>query len=76
VSCGQAGGYVLEKRFPIPSQYVTHGRHSVFASIFFLSIWFGYKLTHLLTWDPLEFVVLGIVQCVVLAVTVFVLFHL
>jgi hypothetical protein len=64
VSAGQAGGYLLEQHFPNPRpfQIGTQGGGSVAAIIFVLSLWLGYKITHLVSWDPLEYVILGLVD--------------
>ncbi|HEY1687128.1 MAG TPA: hypothetical protein VGG19_20375 [Tepidisphaeraceae bacterium] len=64
VSAGQAGGYLLGQHFPIPRSYMygiqTTG--SVDATIFFICLGIGYKITHLTTWDPLEYVILGLLD--------------
>src|SRR4051794_38707816 len=62
VSAGQAGGYVLQQHFPLPPSYMLRSRYSVAASAFVLCLWLGYKITHLTSWDRLEYVILGLVD--------------
>jgi len=75
VSAGQAGGFVLQQHFPIPSSYHfrIYGRFSVAATVFVLCLWFGYKLTHLTTWDSLEYAILLLVDGVLVSITLFAL---
>jgi hypothetical protein len=71
VSAGQAGGYVLQRHFPMPHSY---GGGSVEGSIFVLSIWLGYKLTHLISWDFLEYMILIIVNACLTFIAVLVFY--
>jgi hypothetical protein len=76
VSAGQAGGYVLQQHFPMPNSYGlrSYGGGSVEGSIFVLSIWLGYKLTHLMSWDFLEYMILIIVNACLTFIAVLVFY--
>lgn len=62
VSAGQAGGYLLEQRFPVPQSYQLriHGSVSIAAPIFIACLWLGYKITHLTAWDDINYLILVI----------------
>jgi hypothetical protein len=73
VSAGQAGGYLLQQQFPMPHGFLFRSHNGQLAGvIFLLSLWLGYKLTHLTSWDWLEYFILAMVQsfCVIVTIVI------